>query len=173
MSATAEEYAAELIKRARTAQRSAESYTQERVDKLSAAIAWAIVKPENAKKLAGLAMEETKMGDYDSKCKKIPKKIKGVLRDIKDAKSVGIIEEDPVKGITKIAKPVGVIGAIIPCTNPSITPTIKAMNAIKCRNAIVCSPHPRSRKSTFETVRLMRDALKKYNGPEDLSLTHV
>ncbi|MBI4244293.1 MAG: aldehyde dehydrogenase family protein [Planctomycetes bacterium] len=165
---SAQEYVTKLMNRARYAQKIAESFTQERVNELSTAIAWSIVKPENAQKLAILALEETRMGDYESKYKKIMKKIKGVQRDIKNAKSVGIIEECPDKGIAKIAKPVGVIGAIIPCTNPEITPTIKAMNAIKCRNAVVCSPHPRGQNTTFKTVELMRSALKRHNAPEDL-----
>jgi sulfoacetaldehyde dehydrogenase len=113
-------------------------------------------------------MEETRMGDYDSKYKKIQKKIRGVQRDIKNAGSVGVIEVDEGKGIIKIAKPVGVIGAIIPCTNPEITPVIKAMNAIKGRNAVVFSPHPRSWRTTLHTVGLMREVLKKYGAPEDL-----
>jgi len=162
------QYVKKLIERARAAQRIAESFSQERVNELSTAIAWCIVKEDNVRALAKLAMEETRMGDYESKCLKIKKKIKGVQRDIKNAKSVGIIEDNPKTGIMKIAKPVGIIGAIIPCTNPTITPAIKAMNAIKGRNAIVCSPHPRSVKTTFKTVELMRAVLKKHGAPEDL-----
>ena len=161
-------YVEELVKRARAAQEVAESFSQEKVDELTAAVAWSAVKEENAKHLARLAMDETRLGDYDSKYKKILKKIKGVLRDVKGIKSVGIIENDEEKGIIKIAKPVGVVGAIIPCTNPEITPVIKAINAIKGRNAVIFSPHPRSKKTTLKTVELMRNALKKHNAPEDL-----
>ena len=157
-----------LILRAREAQKTAVTFSQAKVDELCKAVAWSAVKESNAVELAKLALEETGMGDYDSKYKKIIKKIKGVLRDIKDAKSVGIIEVDKEKGITKIAKPVGVIGAIIPCTNPEITPVIKAMNAIKGRNAVVFSPHPRGKNTTFRTVELMRQALKRHGAPEDL-----
>ncbi|MDO8686163.1 MAG: aldehyde dehydrogenase family protein [Clostridiales bacterium] len=162
------EYVAKLIKRARDAQLIVELFSQEQVDKLSTAIAWTAVKEENACELARLAMEETQMGNYESKYMKIQKKIKGVQRDIKNAKTVGVIEVDAGKGLVKIAKPVGVIGAIIPCTNPEITPVIKAMNAIKGRNAVVFSPHPRSKKTTLYTVELMRKVLRKYNAPEDL-----
>jgi len=162
------EYVEGLFKRAREAQLVAESFSQEKVDELAVAIAWSAVKEENARILAKLAFDETRLGDYDSKYKKILKKIKGVLRDIKFLKSVGIIEEDKEKGITKIAKPVGVIGALIPCTNPEITPVIKAMSAIKGRNAVIFSPHPRSKNTTFKTVELMRQALKKHDVPEDL-----
>lgn len=168
MNNSAERYVEELIKRARSAQQIADSFSQEKVDELSTAIAWSAVKEENARELARLALEETRMGDYDSKYLKILKKIKGVQRDIKGAKTVGIIEVNTEKGITKIAKPVGVIGAIIPCTNPEVTPVIKAMNAIKGRNAVVFSPHPRSKRTTFRTVQLMRETLRKHNAPEDL-----
>jgi len=161
-------YVESLIKRARSAQKIASSFTQERVDELSTAVAWIAVKEKNARELAELALKETKMGDYESKYKKILKKIKGVQRDIKDMKTVGVIEEIKEKGIIKIAKPVGVIGALIPCTNPEITPVIKAMNAIKGRNAVVFSPHPRGKRTTYRTVELMRETLRKHKAPEDL-----
>src|SRR4030042_3604785 len=161
-------YVEDLIRRARFAQKIADTFSQERVNELSTAVAWIAVKEENARELADLAYKETQLGDYESKYKKILKKIKGVQRDIKSMKSVGIIETDTEKGIIKIAKPVGVIGAIIPCTNPEITPVIKAMNAIKGRNAVIFSPHPRSKKTTFFTVELMRSILKKYDVPQDL-----
>lgn len=168
MNNSAERYVEKLIKRARSAQQTADSFSQERVDELSTAIAWSAVKKENARELAMLALEETRMGDYDSKYMKILKKIKGVQRDIKDAKTVGVIEVNKEKGITKIAKPVGVIGAIVPCTNPEVTPVITAMNAIKGRNAVVFSPHPRSKRTTLRTVQLMRETLRKHDAPEDL-----
>lgn len=161
-------YVEKLMQRAIEAQIIANSYTQARVDELSTAVAWSVVKEENSRKLAKLSLNETKLGDYESKYKKIQKKVRGVLRDIKEANSVGIIEVDKEKGIIKIAKPVGVIGALIPCTNPEVTPVIKAMNAIKGRNAIIFSPHPRGKKTTYKTVELMRESLKKYNAPEDL-----
>ena len=165
---SAREYVEELMKSARSAQQIADSFSQEKVDELSTAIAWAAVKEENARELAKLSLEETRMGDYESKYKKILKKIKGVQRDIRDARTVGIIETNKEKGIIKIAKPVGVIGAIIPCTNPEITPVIKAMNSIKGRNAVVFSPHPRSKKTTFRIVEIMRETLRKHNAPVDL-----
>jgi sulfoacetaldehyde dehydrogenase len=157
-----------FIKKARKAQRIAESFSQEKVGELVTSIAWCAVKEDNTKMLAKLALEESRLGDYDSKYNKIKKKIKGVLRDIKDLKSVGIIEEDNKKGIIKIAKSVGVIGALIPCTNPEITPVIKAMNAVKGRNAVLFSPHPRTKNTTLKTVGLMREALRKHKAPEDL-----
>ena len=162
------EYVANLIKRARVAQKVAENYSQEKVDELVTAIAWAAVQEENAVELSNIAVEETEMGDFEGKYRKITKKTRGVLRELKEAKSVGIIEEDRMKGLIKIAKPVGVIGALIPCTNPAVTPVLKAMCSIKGRNAIVFSPHPRSKKTTNKVVELMRGILKEQGAPEDL-----
>ncbi|MBZ4644517.1 MAG: sulfoacetaldehyde dehydrogenase [Petroclostridium sp.] len=165
------EYVKGLVERARKAQEVAQSFTQEKVDELVKAIAWAVVKEENAKEIARLAVEESQLGNYEGKYTKIKKKIRGVLRDIKDEKSVGVIERDEKKGLIKIAKPVGVIGALVPCTNPEATPVAKAMCAIKGRNAIVFSPHPRTKKTNKRVVDLMREALKKHGAPEDLIVT--
>src|SRR5699024_6812832 len=82
-------------------------------------------------------------------------------------KSMGIIERDEEKGLMKIAKPVGVVGAVIPTTNPEATPVLKAIMAIKTRNAVVMSPHPRAKKTNTMIVNIMRDVLKKYDAPED------
>ncbi|WHH59032.1 aldehyde dehydrogenase family protein [Petroclostridium sp. X23] len=168
---SAKEYVAGLVERARKAQEIAEDYTQERVDELIKAIAWEVVKEENAHKVATLAVEESRLGNYEGKYAKIKKKIRGALRDMKDEKSVGVIERDEKKGLIKIAKPVGVIGALVPCTNPEGTPVAKAMCAIKGRNAIVFSPHPRTKKTNKMVVDLMREALKKHGAPEDLIIT--
>lgn len=159
---------AELIERARKAQEIAEGFSQEKVDLLVKAVAWEIVKEENAKKIAALAVEESNLGNYEGKYGKIMKKIRGTLRDMKDEKSVGVIERDEAKGIIKVAKPVGVIGALVPCTNPEATPVLKAMGALKGRNAILFSSHPRTKGTNKEVVRLMREALKRHDAPEDL-----
>lgn len=161
-------YVAELIERARKAQQVIDCYTQERVDELVTAIAWNAVKESNAVRLAKMAIEETKLGNYEGKYRKLTKKTRGVLREMKGAKSVGIIETDKEKGLIKIAKPVGIIGAILPCTNPCITPVLKAMWAIKGRNAAVMCPHPRSKKTTNQVMALLRETLKRYGAPEDL-----
>ncbi|MDK2917809.1 MAG: sulfoacetaldehyde dehydrogenase [Candidatus Petromonas sp.] len=157
-----------LIERARKAQAQIEDYSQEQVDTLVKAIAWEIVKEENSKKISELAVEESQLGNYEGKYTKLQKKVRGTLRDLNEAKSVGIIEEDKEKGLLKIAKPVGVIGALVPCTNPEATPVIKAMNAIKGRNAIIFAPHPRTKKTNTLIINTMREALKKYGAPEDL-----
>jgi len=158
----------DLISRARTAQDQIADYTQEQIDALVKAIAWEIVKEENSEMLAQLAIDESELGNYQGKYVKLQKKVRGNLRDMIGKKSVGIIEEDDEKGIIKIAKPVGVIGALVPCTNPEATPVIKAMNAIKGKNAIVFAPHPRTKKTNSKIVEVMRSALKKFDAPEDL-----
>ena len=161
-------YVNDLIKRAKHAQKVAETYSQEKVDDLVAAIAWTAVNEVNARELSELACQETQMGNFDGKYLKLTKKPRGVLWEMKGAKSVGVIEIEEKKGILKIAKPVGVIGAIVPCTNPAVTPVLKAMCAIKGRNATVFSPHPRSKKTTYRAIELMRQTLKEHGAPEDL-----
>jgi sulfoacetaldehyde dehydrogenase len=167
----AKEYVAGLMERARKAQKIADKFTQEKVDELTKAIAWAIVKEENSKKIAQLAIDESRLGYYDAKYSKLQKKVRGALRDMNGAKSVGVIERDEKRGLIKIAKPVGVIGAIVPCTNPEATPVIKAISAIKGRNAVVFSPHPRTKKTNKLIVDIMRDVLKRHGAPEDLLIT--
>ena len=168
---TPTEMVAELIARARKAQAQIEYYTQEQVDELCAQIAFDITREENVVRLGTLAFEESRMGTLDGKLTKLRKKVRGCWRDIKDQKTVGVLETNTEKGIIKMAKPVGVIGAIIPCTNPEMTPVVKALDAIKCRNAIVMSPHPRTNKTNYEVCEVMRNALKKHGAPEDLILT--
>ena len=166
----AQELVSGLIKRARAAQEIADTFSQEKVDELVKAIAWNIVKPGNIEEIAKLAFEESQLGNYQSKYGKLQKKIRGVIRDVADAKTVGIIERDEAKGLIKVAKPVGVIGALVPCTNPEATPVIKAINSIKGGNAIIFAPHPRTKKTNTLIVNKMREALKKFGAPEDLIL---
>jgi sulfoacetaldehyde dehydrogenase len=161
-------YIAGLVKRARVAQAVAESFTQEKVDELVTAIVWNIVKDGPAQEISRLAVEESSMGNYESKYAKLMVKCKGTLRDMLGEKSVGVIERDDSKGIVKIAKPIGVVGAIIPCTNPEATPVIKAIMGIKTRNAVIFAPHPRTKKTNAVIVENMRATLKHYGAPEDL-----
>ncbi len=163
-----QKYISELIEKARVAQKVAEGFDQETVDHLVTAIVWNIVKPGTIEEISKLAVEETQLGNYDSKYSKLNTKLKGALRDMKGKKSMGIIEKDEEKGLMKIAKPVGVIGAVIPTTNPEATPVLKAIMSIKTRNAIVMSPHPRAKKTNTMIVNIMRETLKKYDAPEDL-----
>ena len=145
--------------------RAAESLDQAAVDRLCRAIAWAGGNEETATRLAAMSVDESGMGSPEPKRRA---KVLGVLRDALRQKSIGIIEEVPEKGIVKYAKPAGVIASLIPVTSPYVTPITIAIYAIKCRDAVIFSPHPGSRKTTNETVRVLRAALASLGAPEDL-----
>jgi sulfoacetaldehyde dehydrogenase len=164
----AAKYVAGLVERARAAFKKIEFASQEEVDEMTLRIAWSGVEPEFAKKLSKLAVEETGMGNEPSKYGKLMVKTKGVLRDMKGKQSVGIVEENKEKGIVKVAKPMGVIGALIPVTNCEATPFVKAISAIKTRNAIIMAAHPRAKATNKMAVDRMRGVLKKRGWPEDL-----
>jgi len=154
-----------LLARARAAMRAVDGYDQAAVDRLCRAVAWAGGNEQTATRLAQMSVEESGLGSPEPRRRA---KVLGVLRDALRQKSIGIIEEQPDKGIVKYAKPAGVIASLIPVTSPYVTPISIAIYAIKCRDAVVFSPHPGSRKTTNETVRLMREALSKAGAPDDL-----
>ena len=156
-----------VLKRAKEAQKIIEHYSQEQRDLLIQAVAWSVANKRTFEKLSLMGVEESKLGDPVGRVNK-RFKIKGILRDALRQKSVGIIEEIPEKGITKYAKPIGVIGSIVPTTNPELTPPGTAIYGIKAGNAIIFSPHPRAKKTTYETVRYMREALEREGAPADL-----
>ena len=158
----------ELIERARAAQAQIDNYTQEQVDELIKAMVWSVVRPGVSEAIAKQTVEETRLGNYEGKFVKISKKTRAALLDIIDDKSIGVIEEDEERQILKIAKPVGVIGAITPTTNPEATPVIKAINAIKARNAIIVAPHPRAKGCNKMVCDNMREALVALGAPADL-----
>ena len=141
---------------------------QARIDEAVTALAWSLYKPDNARRLAEIAVEVTGIGEVESKVIKNTRKTFGTLRDLLRAKSTGIIEEIPEKGLVKYAKPVGVVAAITPSTNPSATPVNKAMMALKGGNAIVIAPPPTAWAASAPTVDGMRAELKKIGLPEDL-----
>jgi len=157
-----------LIERSRAAQAQIENYTQEQVDLLIRAMVWAVARPGVAEEIARFTVEETQLGNYDGKYLKIHRKTRATLMDIIDDKSVGIIEELPERNIVKIAKPMGVIGALCPSTNPEATPVIKAISAVKGRNSIILAPHPRAKRTNKMICDLMRDALEQFGAPADL-----
>jgi sulfoacetaldehyde dehydrogenase len=159
-----------LIERSRAAQAKIENYTQAQVDELIRAMVWSVARPGVAEKIAKFTVEETQLGNYDGKYLKIFRKTRATLYDIIDEKSVGVIEEDKARNIIKIAKPVGVIGALAPSTNPEATPVIKAISAVKGRNSIIIAPHPRAKLTNKMIVDLMREALVAYGAPADLVL---
>jgi sulfoacetaldehyde dehydrogenase len=161
--------AAELLTRARVAMATAAAYDQEAVDRLCRAVAWATANEQTFGRLTRMSVEESGMGSADG----VPArrwKILGILRDALRTKSVGIIEEIPEKGIVKYAKPAGVIAGLLPVTNPLVTMVNMTINALKCRDAVIFSPHPLSRRTALETARVLRTALARQGAPEDLVL---
>ena len=154
-----------LVERARQAMADIADYDQATVDRLCRAVAWAGGNEATAARLANMSVDESGMGSREPKRRA---KVQGILRDALRQKSLGIIEEIPELGIVKYAKPAGVITALIPVTSPYVTPIGIAIYAIKCKDAVIFSPHPASQKTTNETVRVMRAALRKLGAPEDV-----
>jgi sulfoacetaldehyde dehydrogenase len=163
----ADEIAA-LVKRSRAAQAQIENYTQEQVDELIKAMVWSCARPGIAEKIAKFTVDESQLGNYEGKYLKIFRKTRATLFDIIGDKSVGILEEDKERNIIKIAKPVGVIGALAPSTNPEATPVIKAISAVKGRNSIIIAPHPRAKLTNKLICDLMRETIVTYGAPADL-----
>jgi acyl-CoA reductase-like NAD-dependent aldehyde dehydrogenase len=155
----------ELVARAHAAMRAVADYDQETVDRLCRAIAWAGGNETTAIRLANMSVDESGMGKREPTRRA---KVLGILRDALRQKSIGVIEEDAARGIVKYGKPAGVIAALIPVTSPYVTPVGIAIYAVKCKDAVIFSPHPASRNTTIEVVRLMRAALKKLQVPDDL-----
>ena len=158
-----------LLARARSAMAAVDRSDQATVDRLCRAVAWATANEETFGRLTRMSVDESGMGSADG----VPArrwKILGILRDALRTKSVGIIEELPEKGIVKYAKPAGVIAGLLPVTNPLVTMVNMALNAIKCKDAVIFSPHPMTRKTALEITRVIRAALAKQGAPEDLIL---
>jgi len=159
------ELAQRLLANARAAMAAITDYDQARADRICQAIAWSAANPDSAERLANMSVDESGMGSREPRRRA---KVLGILRDALRQKSMGVIEEIPEKGIVKYAKPAGVICSLIPVTSPYITPIGIAIYALKCKDAVIFSPHPSSKKTTNETVRLMRAALKELGVPEDV-----
>src|SRR5213083_55819 len=157
--------AQDLLARAHAAMRAVDALDQAAVDRLCRAVAWAGGNEQTATRLAQMSVDESGMGSPEPKRRA---KVLGILRDALRQKSVGIIEEIPEKAIVKYAKPAGVIASLIPVTSPYVTPIGIAIYAIKCKDAVLFSPHPGSKKTTNETVRVMRAALRKLGASEDV-----
>jgi sulfoacetaldehyde dehydrogenase len=158
----------ELVRRGRAAMEAFADADQARADEAVTALAWSIYKPEHARELAEMAVADTGLGNVADKITKNTRKTFGTLRDLSRGRSVGIIEECPDLGIVKYAKPVGVVAAVTPSTNPAATPVNKAMMAIKGRNAIIIAPSPAGLATTARTVDLMRAELARIGAPQDL-----
>ncbi len=162
--------AAQIV-RARVAMATLRGASQARIDEAVTALAWAIYKPEHARELAELAVADTGLGNVPDKITKNTRKTFGALRDLLRAKTVGIIEEDPAKGLVKWAKPVGVVAAVCPSTNPAATPANKAMMAVKGGNAVIIAPSPAGYATSDRYVRLARAELEKAGFDPDLIQT--
>lgn len=165
ITAQEKEVAQTLLRNARDAMKQIDDYTQEQVDRACQALAWASGNETIAFRLANMSVDESGMGSREPSRRA---KIFGVLRDALRQKSIGLIEEIPEKGIAKYAKPAGVIASLIPVTSAYVTPATVAIYAIKCKDAVIFSPHPSSKKTTQEVVRAMRCSLRKIGFPEDL-----
>jgi sulfoacetaldehyde dehydrogenase len=159
-----------LVARARAAQAQIADASQETVDRMCRAVVFAVAREGVSDELARLCVLETQLGDVAGKLSKLQRKTRCALLDIASDASCGEIERDAARGLVLVAKPVGVVGATTPSTNCEATPVIKALNAIKGRNAIVIAPHPRARRSTHAIVGLMRAALEAVGAPADLVL---
>ena len=157
----------ELVVRARRAMAAVEDYSQDQLDRLCQSIGWATSNEATFTELARMGVDESGIGDRDGRPNK-RFKIHGVLRDALRQKSVGVIERDTQKGLVKYAKPAGVIASLIPMTNPALTPPVTGIYAAKARDAVIFSPHPRSKGTTSAMVEVMRRACERVGAPADL-----
>ncbi len=156
---------AELVAKAREAQALFAQYSQEQVDEVVIASAWALINPENNARLAKLAVEETGLGNVEDKITKNHRKTLGLLRDLRGVKTVGIIKDDKGDGITEIGRAVGVVGAIVPSTNPIATPMNNILNSLKCGNAIILAPSPKGQPSCTRLIELIHEELNRVGAP--------
>ncbi len=159
---------AQLVTRARRAQRAVSGYTQEQADLLALAAAWALIEPGRNQELAALAVSDTGLGNAEDKFRKNHRKTLGLLRDLHTARTVGVVNHDSARGITEIARPVGVVAAIVPSTNPAATPANNIINALKCLNAVIVAPSPRGWASSARLIEYIHAELDKLKAPRDL-----
>ena len=157
-----------LVQRGSAAQKVYEQYTQEEVDLVVEAVAWAILEPKRNLELAELAVKDTGLGDVEDKFKKNFRKTLGLVRDLKAAKTVGIISENLINGLTEFGRPVGVVAAITPSTNPGATPINKILNALKCRNAVIIAPSPKGQSTAARLLEFVHQQLDQVKAPRDL-----
>lgn len=157
-----------LMLRACAAQAVYAGYSQSQVDDVVAAVGWTIMDDATNQRLSEQAVADTGLGRVEDKFTKNFRKTLGLLRDLKRAKTVGVIAEYPEKGLIELARPVGVVAAVVPSTNPVATPYNKTLNALKGGNAVVLAPSPKGESVCVEVVKLMRTALRQVGAPEDL-----
>jgi len=159
----------QLIARARAAQAAFETFPQEQVDAIVRGIAKYVY--DNAEPLARMAVDETGIGLYEDKILKNKGKARVIWNNLKDKKSRGIIGEDPETNVVLVAKPMGVVGAVTPVTNPIVTPMCNGMFALKAGNAVIFAPHPKAQKCTEHLTREFMKVVKSHGGPDHLIQT--
>jgi sulfoacetaldehyde dehydrogenase len=164
----AKDAVAGLIKRARAAQKIYGRSTQAQLDEAVTAVGWAIMNPEHNKALAGIAVKDTGLGVVADKIEKNHRKTLGLLRDLQGARSTGIIAEMPEKGLVEIARPMGVIAAVVPSTNPGATPANNIINALKCGNAVILAPSPKGYGTSALLLEYIHAELGRIGVPADL-----
>ncbi len=160
---------AALVATARTAQRRYETFTQQQVDEVCLAAGWAIMEPARNRELAELAVADTGLGRVDDKIQKNHRKTFGLLRDLARVRSVGVISEDAATGIVEIARPVGVVAAVTPSTNPAATPANKVINALKGRNAVIVAPSPKGASTCARLLAFVHAELARIGLPRVLA----
>lgn len=158
----------QLLGNARRAQRQIAGYSQRQLRALTQAVAWAVLQPERNRALSEQAVADTGFGNVADKITKNHRKTLGLLRDLQHAKTTGVIAEIPSKGLTEIARPIGVVGALTPSTNPVATPTNKIINALACGNAIIVSPSPKGAAVFDKLLGFIHTELKKTDAPPQL-----
>lgn len=154
--------------RARAAQAIADGYGQARIDELVAAAGWAILEPARNRELAGLAVRDTGIGDVEDKVLKNHRKTLGLLRDLHGMKTVGVMSEDKARGIVEIGRPVGVVCAVTPSTNPAATPANKIINSLKARNAVIVAPSPKGASTCARLIEFIHAQFDRIGAPRDL-----
>ena len=156
----------QLVAKAKLAQTAFESFTQEQVDAIVKGIGKYVY--DNADLLARMAVDETGIGVYEDKILKNKGKARVIWNNLKDKRSRGIIGEDDEKNLVFVAKPMGVVGAVTPVTNPIVTPMCNAMFAIKTGNAVIFAPHPKAEKCTEHLTDAFMNVVKAHSGPDNL-----
>ena len=161
-----EETLEQLLAQVREAQRQFATFTQEQVDKIFFEAAMAANKMRIP--LAKMAVEETGMGIVEDKVIKNHYASEYIYNAYRNTKTCGVIERDPAFGIMKVAEPIGVLAAVVPTTNPTSTAIFKSLIALKTRNGIIFSPHPRAKKCTIEAAKIVLEAAVKAGAPENI-----
>jgi sulfoacetaldehyde dehydrogenase len=164
----AREAVAALLARARAAQAAYERSSQETLDETALAVGWAIMRPQNNRALAETAVRDTGLGNVEDKVAKNHRKTLGLLRDLKSVRTTGVIAEYPERGVTEIARAVGVVAAITPSTNPGATPANQIINALKCGNAVILAPSPKGYSTCALLLEFIYEEFGKIGANRDL-----